>query len=149
MPKKKNPPAPISEEVVVELSKEQEFYIKGNCEVLSETQIARDLRIPVGVVRDFLAQYQKDTRQSRTSSLMQRPAKGVVAMTEAAAMASDDFKRGGRITQDSINAAAAAGNYKLAAELAEKRETQEVNESSQQQARYSGCWHFIRPKPGS
>jgi phospholipase/lecithinase/hemolysin len=130
-----------------DLTKEQEYYIKGNLEVLSEGQIATDLRLPVERVREYAATIEKDTRASRVNSLMKRPARGVVAMTEEASMAADDFKKGGRITQDEINRASAAGNYELAARLAEQRERQQVDSVSQQQARYGHCVHFIRP-PG-
>lgn len=129
------------------LTKEQQFYVEGNMEILSEDQIAADLRLPVEAVRRHISGIQKDTRASRANSLMQRPARGVVAMTEAASMVADEFKKGGVITQAEINAAANAGNYRLAAELAERKKLQQSDVVSQQQARYGNCWHFIR-RPG-
>lgn len=142
MPKKKG-----AEPKVTPLTKEQQFYIKGNMEVVTVERIAADLRLSVDRVEEYIATLSKERKKSRMSSLMQRPAKGVVAMTEAASMAADDFRKSGLVTQAEINAAAAAGNYKLAAELAEKKENQQSHAITQQQARYSSCWHYIRP-PG-
>jgi predicted ArsR family transcriptional regulator len=137
MPKKK-------EGDKVALTKEQTFYIDGNMEILSEDQLAEDLRLPVQTVRDAIANLQTEKKSSRAGKLMHRPAPGVVAMTESASMAIDDFKKGGTVTRAEINQASAAGNHKLAAELAERMNNQTAASIEEQKSKYSHCWHRIR-----
>jgi hypothetical protein len=140
------PPAPIDPSEV--LTKAQQYYIKGNMEGVPDIQIAADLGLTVALVRQYIRSLQPDTRTARTNRLLQRPARGVVAMTEAASMVADDLRSGGLITQAEINRASAAGNYELAADLVRRREEQQVDSATSQRARYGHCWHFIR-EPGS
>lgn len=128
------------------LSKSQQFYIRGNMEVLSAQQIASDLSLPVDVVAEYISTVAHSPDQTRTGKLFQRPARGVVAMTEAASMRGDDFRRGSVVTQAEINQAALAGNYELAANLARQREGGVADHAARQQASQG---HFIhRPRGG-
>jgi hypothetical protein len=113
-------------------------------EGITPVQIAVDLGITVESVQQYISTIKRDSRTSRASKLMQRPAKGVVAMTEAASMVADDIRGGNLITQAEINRASASGNFELAAELVKRREEQTINKGTMQQARYGHCWHFIR-----
>jgi hypothetical protein len=153
MPNKKSTPArakktplpapePVSPDLV--LTKAQQYYIKGNMEGSTPVQIASDLGLTVEIVKAYIATVERDSRTSRTSKLMQRPSKGVVAMTEAASMAADDIRNKNLITQAEINRASASGNFELAAELVKRREEQTVTQKTMQKARYGHCWHFIR-----
>ncbi len=146
-PKKKTSPTPLAKLDEV-LTKAQQYYIRGNMEGLRSERIAEDLSLDVEIVREFIRSVRHDDRVARANRLMQRPAKGVVAMTEAASMASDDIRSRSLITQAEINRAAAVGNHELAAELVRKREEQQVDVATIQEARYGHCWHFIR-KPGT
>jgi hypothetical protein len=142
MPKKKRGQGEISPV----LTKAEEFYIKGNREVVPADQIANDLGVPVSVVNDYIASLKPNRKQSRVSRLIQRPAPGVVAMTEAASMYMDDYvNKGVRITQAEVNRASEAGDYKLAAELAEQMQADKIRREEAEKARYSDRWHYIVP----
>lgn len=132
---------------MVALDKSQEYYIKGNMEVLAAPTIAQDLGLPVEVVDQYIEGVRNaaiPAVASRTNRLLQRPLPGVVAMTEGASMAADDARKSAVITQAEINQAAASGNRRLAAELAAKRDQQVVDAAAQYQARYGHCIH--RPR---
>jgi hypothetical protein len=126
------------------LTKAQQYYIRGNMEVLTPLQIAADLGITVAIVTDYIASVGRDDGVSRTNALFQRPASGVVAMTEGASMAADDIRNRGLITQAEINRASAAGDYELAARLVRQRDEQAQDAETQQRAKYGHCVHFIR-----
>lgn len=110
----------------VPLTKVQEFYILGNMEVVSDRQIAKDLGVPVAQVRKFKDERSK-VETPKVPDKFDKPRDGVVSMTAEASSYNDTAKRRGVITQDVINRAAASGDYKLAAELAELKEKQQYD----------------------
>jgi hypothetical protein len=67
-------------------------------------------------------------------------------MTEAASSMADDGSRG-IITQAEVNRAAAAGDYKLAAELQQKRDSGMRDAKLAEAAKNRDRWHYIK-KPG-
>lgn len=140
---RRNPPAPAPQPTV-ELTKAQQYYIQGNMEVLGPAQLAKDLSLPVEAVRDYIKGLRQNVAAARANRLLQRPARGVVAMTEAASMVADDIRKGDAITQADINKAAASGNYELAADLVRRREEQKSDPAATKMARLGDRIHFIR-----
>lgn len=128
------------------LTKPQQFYIQGNYQNMAAEDIAVDLGLPVEMVKAYIEMLSHDTRATRFSSLLDPVArqKGVIAMTEAASMAADDFRRGGRVTRDMINLASARGDHRLAAELAEKMEKQIQDYAAVESAK-NPAYHYIIP----
>jgi hypothetical protein len=129
-----------------ELTKTQEYYIRGQMDALPVNQIAIDIGVPASVVEAFIKSLPSPTAEGFTGKMFQRPARGVVAMTEAASMRADDIKNQGVITQADINRAAEAGNYELAAKLVRQRDEHKIDHLAVQEARNG---HFVHRPRGS
>lgn len=131
--------------VVATLSSVDRFFIEGNYETWTPEQLAAELGKPVELVNDVIAEIMV-TQRSTLSQSFNRPAQGVVCMTEGSSGQADDLKGSQAIiTQAHIQKAVEAGDYIMAQKLKEAMEAQKRDAHLEQCAKYKDCWHFITP----
>ena len=140
MAKKKVPSKRLEEET---LSLSDRFYIENHGE-LSVEKIADDLGKPVELVTDYCKQWvqKNSSMKSRTKKAMHRPAKGTLAMTEAASMMSDEAHKQ-YVSLEAINRAVVEGDYELANELKKRYEDQQRANKDIIKNKYRDMIHYI------
>lgn len=118
----------------------EKFYIENNHTKKSVTELAADLNKSVKLIKQYLDEMRPGTRVQK---LLQRPTKGVLAMTEGASMAADDRTRN-IVTTSDIQKAIAEGNLekaaKLQGELNKQREGEEARRLEQYSDRVARIW---------
>lgn len=105
-----------------ELTEVQKYYIIGHHAVVHEKQLAKELGVPITVVRKFKTELAERPKSEAPPDPFYRHKSGVTAMTEAASTAADEIRNQGVIHQSDINNAALSGDHELATKLAEMRD---------------------------
>lgn len=122
------------------------FYIENNGQ-LSVEEIASHLNKSVELIQDYvndyLAKHPVKPKAPRTKTLIDRPAKGVTSMTEAASMSGDDGYMK-TVTMESINRAMADGNLELAKELKVRLDEQNKKNKEVIKSKYRPILHYIQ-----
>jgi hypothetical protein len=122
-----------------QLSEVQKYYIAGHPQKSDQ-----ELALELGVQAKLIELYRFEvTHSSPVNRMLHRPAKGVVAMTEASSMAREERGRG-QVTNLEIRKAIADGDLEKAAKL--QRELKEQTAATEQAKReqYSDRIHYIR-----
>lgn len=128
-------PVPAS----AQFSEVERFFIDNN-PGKSDAEIAIEIAKPVSLVAEYRSQRSDKPVANR---MLHRPAKGVVAMTEASSMASEDKDREW-VSSIEIKRAIADGDLVKAAELQAKIKVQQADAEKKQKALYSDRVHYIR-----
>jgi hypothetical protein len=118
-----------------------QFFIKNNGQ-LSVEELAQQLDKPLDIVVDFCKDFMKREKNSKALKLMDKPAKGVVAMTQAASMVGDEA-RSQYVTEESINQAIVRGDHKTAKALKRRYLEQQKAERVQIKSKYRDVIHHI------
>jgi hypothetical protein len=136
--------------VAAPLTRMQELYLSQNL-AMGDDALAQDTGLDVARVRPYRRDAQAAaSRESPMDRLLHRETasgkkgSGVVAMTEEAATYLDDISQVGVITEEMITRAVAAKDFKLAADLQERRKSQTYDREQAEFAKNAGRWHSIR-----
>lgn len=136
---------PKAKKESVALSEVDKFFIRGNFQTWSPEQLAAELGKPVDLINQEISSIIQSQRTDLDDAL-ERPARGVVCLTEAASSRADDLKgSAGIITDAHIQKAVEAGDYALAARLKESKDKQQKNAHLTECAKHADSWHFITP----
>jgi hypothetical protein len=129
----------VPEPEVVVLKESERFFIDNNPS-WTDPQLAVELGKPVQVISEYRSGRSKTTHANR---MLHRPAKGVVAMTEASSMATEDRDKD-YVFEVEVKRAIAEGDLVKAAELQAKVNKQREEADKKQKAAYSDRVHYIR-----
>ena len=124
----------------------QKYFVLGNKGVLSVAELAAKTGLTEGQVEAIIEGEPKPSGPTPFEDSLHKPRPGIFAMTEASSQLADDAKYNKQVGEDEINAAAASGNHKLAADLARLRAEGKTDPAKQRLARNSDRWHVIDPK---
>jgi hypothetical protein len=122
-----------------QLKESERFFIDNNAS-WSDSQLAVELGKTVQLISDYRSERSRTTHANR---MLHRPAKGVVAMTEASSMATEDRDKN-YVFEIEVKRAIAEGDLVKAAELQAKVNKQREEAEKKQKVAYGDRVHYIR-----
>lgn len=126
-------------EMLEPLTEVDQFYIDNNPS-LTDAEAA----VKIGKSSELIAKYRTERKgKTHANRMLHRPAKHVVAMTEASSMASEDKDRD-FVYEIEVKRAIAEGDLEKAAELQKRVNEQREATEAKKKVMYSDRIHYIK-----
>ncbi len=120
------------------LKESDRFFIDNHPEK-TDVELAVELELQVKLIEEYRFERTKKTQANR---MLHRPTKGVVAMTEASSMATDDRTRH-LVTSIEVKKAIDEGDYEKAGKLQKQLKAQQEESEAKQRQLNQNRIHYI------
>lgn len=137
------PKAALKRAEEITLNQVEQFYIKNNPD-MSVEELSSKLNKPLDVIVEYCAAALKSEKRKKARQLMDRPAKGAIAMNRAASMDGDEVYSS-YTTLEAIKKATEDGDLESVKKLKTKYDKEQREEKQVRKNLYEGIIHYIEP----